>query len=608
MLIAIVHALLLLISFTGLCAAIRSILKINRFIAPFMAVSGIICLLMFAGMLHILKPACYALYAVGFAGFVYTYFIRKVKPDYPLIAAMLVFAAMLALCYSRLPLLRSDDFSHWGLAARHLLRYDAFPDRASTWIQFQSYPLGSAVFIYYVSRIVGNTEGIYLIAQTFLLGPLLLPLLAFINPRRKNCGAMYTMAGLLFFLFFIVLRMLETLLVDMLLALFAIAMSACIVHHKADPKKALITAVPGMIAIAYVKNSGIFFSVVNAALLGYAAMQYCEKRRKAWLPSLAAAALPIGAYMLWLLHIKISFPAAMDTKHAVSLTAYANEASNKGFAEIMQILKAMKKAMFKSPPLTPVAVVLIIVTALLVCLLCRRLPDGRRQRGRMLKHLALSVGVYVLWLVMIFFIYIFSMSMGEALAAAGFERYNGTGVFYLIGLIAILLFPLFSRDEISAAKPLRLLHKAAPVLCAALIIVSCIWQPPVFDSAFVSRSRIVRSNLHAARQEYQLQDGQKYMIYYDFTDPVMDVYKGYNLVKYEFETADLQIVAEQNGEYAAGTYFDHAYCNDLPAFINEHINESAALIMLHPSDNFEAELQRILGQDYDIPVIHAYEQ
>jgi hypothetical protein len=104
---AIVSAIPLFISFIGLCAAIRSNLKINRFFAPFMAVSGIICILMLAGMLHILKPVCYVLYAAGFVGFVHTYFIRKVKPDYPLIAAMLVFAAMLCVCFYSMPMLRS---------------------------------------------------------------------------------------------------------------------------------------------------------------------------------------------------------------------------------------------------------------------------------------------------------------------------------------------------------------------------------------------------------------------------------------------------------------------------------------------------------------------
>lgn len=608
MFISIIYALLLLISFTGLCAAIRSNLKINRYFAPFVAVSGVICILMFAGMLHVLKPACYALYAAGFIGFVHTYFIRKVKPDYPLIAAMLVFAVMLALCFYRLPMLRSDDFSHWGLVARHLLRYDAFPDSNAPWVHFQSYPLGSAAFIYYVSRIIGNTEGMYLVSQVFLQGPLLLPLLAFIDPKRKNCGALYTIVVFTFLVYFIAFRVLQTLLVDMLLSLFGIAISACILYYKDEPKKALLTSVPGMIAVVFVKNSGLFFSVINAALLGYVVMRSGGKRRNAWAVFLAAAALSIGAYMLWILHIKLSFPAALDTKHAVSLSAYATEASNKGFPEIIQIFTNMMNALLKFPPLAPIAGVLIIGSAALTRLLCRRLPDGRQQQKRMLKYLGLSAGVYVLWLIMIFFMYVFSMPLGEALTAAGLERYNGTGVFYLVGLLLLLFIPLCTREEIDSLLPMRQLHKAAPILCAVLVIISCVWQPPVFDSAYVSRSRDVRCGLQAARQEYQLEDGQKYMLYCDFTDPVMTAYRSYYLVKYEFETVDVQIIAEQNGEFAAGTYFDHKLCDDLHGYMGEHIDDCDALIMLHSSDNFEAELQQYMANhDCTTPIVRLYE-
>lgn len=605
---AIVYALMLLISFTGLCAAIRSNLKINRFFTPFLAVSGIICILMLAGMLHLLKPVCYVLYAAGFVGFVHTYFIRRVKPDYPLIAAMLVFSAMLCLCFYRMPMLRSDDFSHWGLVARHLLRYDAFPDSNAPWVHFQSYPLGSAVFIYYASRFIGNTEGMYLVAQMFLQGPLLLPLLAFINPHRKNCGAMYTVVALVFFMYFMAFRMLQTLLVDMLLSMFGIAITACILYYADDLKKALLTAVPGMIAIAYVKNSGLFFSVINAALLGYVAVRHTGKHRSAWLTFLSTAVLPVGAYMLWILHIKISYPAALDTKHAVSLSAYAMEASSKGISESMQILSNMVRNLFKFPPLTPIAVVMVLGMILLICVFCRKLSDGRQLRKRMLKQLSLCAGVYVLWLVMIFFMYVFSMPLGEALESAGLERYNGTGVFYLAGLMLLLLIPLCMHDEISALKPLRFMHKAAPVLCAIFVIASCIWQPPIFDSTFVSRSKAIRRGLEAARQEYQLQDRQKYMIFCDFTDPVMSAYRSYYLVKYEFETSDVQIIAEQGGEYAAGTYFDHKLCGDLQAYMGEYMNSCDALIMMHPSDSFETELrQYISDNDCSIPVIRAYE-
>lgn len=608
MLTTVVYALLLLISFTGLCAAIRSNLKINRFFAPFVAVSGVICILMLAGMLHILKPACYVLYAAGFMGFVHTYFIRKAKPDYPLIAAMLVCVAMLSLCFYRLPVLRSDDFSHWGLVARHLLRYDAFPDSNATWVYFQSYPLGSAVFIYYVSKLIGNTEGMYLVAQAFLLGPLLLPLLAFINPRRKNCGAMYAVVALAFFAYFIVLRTLQSLLVDILLSMFGIAMSASILYYKNDLKKALITAMPGMIAIAYVKNSGLFFSVVNAVLLGYTAVCCTGKRRSACLTSLTTAGISIGAYLLWILHIKISYPAALDTKHAVSLSAYANEASSKGHEEIGQIFSNMMSNLFKSPPITPIAIALIIGTIVLICLFCRRLPDGRQQQRRLLVHLGLCVAVYVLWLIMIFFMYIFSMPLGEALVSAGLERYNGTGIFYMVSLILLLLIPLCMREEIDSLLPIHLLHKAAPILCVILLIISCVWQPPVFDFTFVSHCQDMRRGLQAARQEYQLQDGKKYLLYCDFNDSIMSAYKSYYLAKYEFETTDLPIVAELNGEFATGTYFDHSICNDLQAYLSEHVDDCDAVIMLHPSENFEAELQHHkLSHNCSTPIIRAYE-
>ena len=608
MLTAIVHAALLLVSFTGLCAAIRSNLKINRFIAPCMAVSGIICVLMFAGMLHLLKPACYALYAAGFAGFVHTYFIRRVKPDIPLIAAMLVFAAMLALCFYRVPMLRSDDFSHWGLVARHLLRYDAFPDSNAPWVHFQSYPLGSAVFIYYASRMIGNTEGMYLVAQIFLQGPLLLPLLALIDFRRNNRGAMMGAVALVFFVYFIAFRMLQTLLVDLLLSLMGIAITAGILHYRNDLKKALMAALPGMMAIVYVKNSGLFFSAVNAVLLGCVALRCTGRRRSAGLACTGSAALSVGAYLLWILHIKISYPAALNTKHAVSLSAYADAASSKGLPEIGKIFTNMLSSLFKGPPLTLAAAALVLAAAVLICILCIHLPDGRRRRRRMLKRLGLCAGVYLLWLVMIFFMYVFSMPLGEALASAGLERYNSTGVFYLAGLVLMLVIPLCMREEIDALRPLHLLHRAAPVMCAAIVIVSCIWQTPIFDAAFASRSRIVRRNLQAARQEYQLQDGQKYMLYCDFSDPVLTAYRSYYLAKYEFETTDIWIVAEQDGEYAAGTYFAHSLCEDVQGYLDEHLNACEALILLHPSQNFEDELQKYLADhDCSTPVIRAYE-
>lgn len=608
MALVILRAALLLISFTGLCAFIRGGLKINRFIAPFMAVSGIICALMFGGMLHILKPVCYALYGAGFAGFAYTYFIRRVKPDYPLISAMAVFCAVLGICFYSLPLLRNDDFSHWGMVARHLLRYDAFPDSSAPWVHFQAYPLGSAAFIYYAARMIGNTEGMYLVGQMFLTGPALLTLMAFVDGKRENHRAMYIVWTIVFCLYFVALRMLETLLVDVLLSLMGIGIAACAIYYKNDFKRACLAALPGIVAIVYIKNSGLFFSAAGSVLLGYAAMKRTGKKRSAWLGFIAAMGIAAGAYLLWTLHIKLDFPAALDTKHAVSLSAYAQEAGSKGISDIIAIIKSMGLGMLKFPQVTPLAAVIVPGAGWLICAMCRRMPDGQEVKRRALKNLALSAGVYALWLIMIFFMYVFSMPLGEALEAAGFERYNGTGVFYLTGLILMILLPLFAREEIDSLRPMHFLHRAAPVICAVILAASFIWQPPTFDREYTSRSGFVRENLQAAREEYHLEDGQKYMFFCDRADPVMGMVKAYYLMQYEFETADIQIIGEKNGKYQAGTYFDRGKCSDIQAFIGEHIDECGALFMLNPSENFEAELEAYMAEnDCGTPIVRIYE-
>ena len=62
-----IRALLLMISFAGLCIGTSKILKIRLCIAPSVAAGGIIVLLMLAGMLRALEPMFWALYIAGFA-------------------------------------------------------------------------------------------------------------------------------------------------------------------------------------------------------------------------------------------------------------------------------------------------------------------------------------------------------------------------------------------------------------------------------------------------------------------------------------------------------------------------------------------------------------
>lgn len=80
MIMNLVRSLFVAAVFAGLCAGIRARFDIDYRIAPFVAASGIVAILMFAGMLGILKPCLLLLYALGLAGLTYAFIVKKITP------------------------------------------------------------------------------------------------------------------------------------------------------------------------------------------------------------------------------------------------------------------------------------------------------------------------------------------------------------------------------------------------------------------------------------------------------------------------------------------------------------------------------------------------
>lgn len=603
------RAILLMISFVGLCAAVRTQLKVNRFIAPFAVCCSIITLLMFAGMLRVLAPMFYLIYAAGFAGFIYAYFIRREKPEYGLIAALVIFIAFLVWRFYFCPLYRNDDISHWGLVARHLLKCDAFPDKDTGYVFFQSYPLGAASFIYYIGKTIANTEGIYLVAQELLQGLLFLPVLAHIRENRRQC---YCAATALFLLLFSYFRNMVNLQVDLLLAFFGIGMAASTIHYRDNFKKALPIALLGMIAVVYVKNSGLFFAFATALLLGYAAHRCTKKRSAVWLTVLLTLGAAVIAYLLWVLHIRISYPAALDTKHAVSLSAYAAQAESKGFSVIAQICAVYLRTLFS--PSFPQACVLAFMAGCAGMMVygLKKLPAADFSMKKLGGCLGICIGVYALWAVMVLGMYIFSMPTDEALGAASFYRYNGTGTGYMMGLTGILFFNLMSRRNARALPGMRLLQIAslAFVLCFAVMCCMDLTGVPFAGRIFERNTSLSmpRKGLVAAHAEYALPQEGTYLVYCRGDDPSIGPFNEYYHVKYEFETTNIHMIAEKDGLYLAGTREVQDYYTDIIPFLREVIDQCDAMLVMDESPAFQAQLSAFLeSYEGDTPVIYTYE-
>lgn len=597
------RALAMCLSFFGLCATARDSLKLNRFVAPFFCACCIIATLMFAGMLRVLGAGFLLLYLGGFAGLIYTYIVRRTPPDFVLIGIFFAFVACLAWRFYPCPLYRNDDISHWGLVARYLLDHDAFPDGSASIVFFQSYPLGSASFIYYVCRTVCNWEGMWVIAQSLLMGLFFLPLLAHI---QKNRAYLIPVALGLFVYLFKSNRGVVNLQVDWLLGFFGLGAAAALTAHRNDLKRAVWIAVPAILAVVYIKNSGMFFALLTLLILArIARSQGCSKRTIAALLILGTLGFA-AAYGLWTLHVRLSYPAGLSTKHAISLQTYARQASAKGPAFILKIAVNMLLEWVHPHFYQCFAALFMAGSFCLVALTGRTHPELRAEARAVRRRLAGCIAVYAVWYAMIFGMYIFSMPEGEALVLASYFRYNATGLICMIGLATIVLFDFFSLQPLHPHPAFRAVFAGAMACYAAVILLTS--SSGFFSELFVRESEYIplRERLIQAKERYQLPEGGRYMIFAVDGAEDRSVYNASFVVKYDLKTADQLIIASPLGEavYGCGTLQGERAIADPLDYIRKHLDSCDALLVLDAHVEFEALLDDFL-QDYDgeTPVI-----
>ncbi|MFH1512735.1 MAG: hypothetical protein ABIG45_05240 [Bacillota bacterium] len=444
-----IEALLLLFSFYGIAAFLNRRAKISSFAAPLAAACAIILFVYGFGLIGLLKIGLFAVTGIGVLLGVHTLCTAPKTFLHWSAALGLAACALLWLRYHDALLLQYDDFSHWGLIARHLLTHDALPDQSSVLIQFQSYPPGAACWIYAVCFFFGQGEGMMITAQAWLTLIALLPLFAV---SEKNSAVRCAGIAALIVVVLSVYQGTASLMVDNLLAAVSIGAAAIAVHMRKSPRRGAWPLAAVLAVLCLIKDSGLFFA---ALVLG---LQLCLLRRgrysfKALLPPLLFSA---AVRLAWWAHIQTAFSAAGLTKHAFTFENMRSVSADRTWDNLVAIGKAvLRNALsFHNHSLQMLGWMLLCCAAIAVlrCVAKRRWSFAREWK--LLLGCAVSYGLYLLLLLGMYF---FTMPLHAALEAVAFERYNITFALFVYGLFAVylLLIPpnslLFAR-----AMPLAL--------------------------------------------------------------------------------------------------------------------------------------------------------
>jgi len=581
--------LLLNIILFGLAQFLSFKLKMRSDFIPVTIFTGIGLILFMAGLLNVMPEAVklVSLFSVG--SLVYVHWKKKSFENI-FSSGMLFFllgSVYLAVFLRGMQLEYYDDFSHWGLIVREMLATDRLPNFSSEVIMFQAYPPGTAVVLYFIGKILGDTEGVMLFGQGMLYLSCLAPLFAFVQ-KKKYIGWLLIVPATLYFLtgnLGIV-----ALSVDTLLSLLAISGTAILVYYYRN-KKIEEAVFPVMLIAVYlniVKNSGILFVIILVFLYVMLMTKGSLKKAQARVGALWIMGMPVLAKFLWDKHVKLVFADTAASKHAMSVDNYKNIFGEKTTADIKQITNNL---FLNSLDIEATEIKILVAAFVAVGLVWYLKKKDARENARgnsvhsdgiEKKLLIFMAATYIIYQVGLWATYVFSMPLAEASYLASYNRYNITCIMYLLGVT--LLYFLIEMDRLESGQ--RIKQASLLGISFVLVLLPLFYAKDVVQNVFVKKDYgdTYKTNLRAVVQKYQLNNEWDYIVYVsDYTEKNSKDYL-YYLSCYELQTRYVTLVDQ-----------------DTVGSLGE-LNDPVKIIVLKDDDIIEKKLKEY-GIDVDDTVI-----
>lgn len=491
--------------------------------APLTAACSVSLILYFAGLAGLLQPCAWLLLVCGLFLLIRLLFQKKLGRLFPEFCLMAAVGALLWLRYRSALLVAYDDFSHWGMIVQRMLTTHAFPAAEDRLIAFQSYPPGAACWLYDAGLFLGGSDGMLLTVQSWLVLAGIWPLFGAAEGKNawwKRIG----MAGVLL-VFLSLYQGTASLMVDNLLPAVAVgALSTGLLLQRQKEERGLWMVGIQLAQLCMIKDSGLFFAAAVLVLL-LAARRL--KGRKTGLKDGIALLLPaLAARCLWLLHIKLAFPAAGVSRHALTLENLRRTGGQKSFEEMLSIGKSLLERMLSPDNLVLQMIALSLMIGLFEAF--RRKAGKKEKRQACLLPLAEAV-IALAYGVGLWGMYIFSMPGSGAGNLAAFERYNSSCALFLYGVTALWLMGKPSEDKG---------WTAASVLALGAVLLIPAWRsgvPRLFQENYHVPLRYTMEEL---RDERPLQPGEEAVLLVDGDEYVS--FASY-MARYVFQSPDIRV-------------------------------------------------------------------
>lgn len=497
----ILRLLIFLLSNFGYWEFLRKKTKVHIYFLPALTVALQVSMLYFAGLFHILREVSLLLLLGG----ILLLLFQLRKPDflkhYKNAGYLFLALSMVVLLFyvKGKSLATYDNFSHWGLVVKQMLMTNRYPNFMDHLIGFTEYPLGSATYIYYAASFIGMGESVWMLAQAYMILVSLVPLFILCKRNRTvSCMFMFFVSN---FIFIYNIRIMD-LPVDTLLpmvsmsALFYIYIYGGGREGCQGNKRELYLAVPFLVQILQIKNSGIFFTAIATVWI----LAGIRKDKQAWARVITAFA-PYLTLILWHKHCSYVFDHSAVSKHAMTVQNYKAIFGGKTMEDIKSISWGVLKFSF-----TWKDVWLFFLCLAVVGIVAYAAFKNCRSTFRRL--FAFCVAMYISYQVGTLFMYLFSMPGEEALKLAGIGRYGRTILLAVFYCTVLLCMKLISEMQLKQMRSvISLLSLVAVVAVCQIGAKGRI--STIFSDVSVS---VQRDWLEEVRLKYAIPSGDSYCI------------------------------------------------------------------------------------------------
>jgi hypothetical protein len=351
-----------------------------------------------------------------------------------------------------------DEFSHWGLIVKNLYLHNKLPDNSST-VAFLFYPPGTAVFQYWVIKIIGYTESNVIFAQSLLM--LLALTTLFWNEKWSNFNKMIVQFVVAVCVIYALNGSFTLICVDAMLSVYFGMCVVFLFKIKKDNFLCVALNLLPVISVLYlIKNPGVLPAAVIALMVGLLYVitknPAMSLKRKYILFAPLIIILLAGLYLptkLWFWHLEdynIGYKGAQ-----ISMSAVAKSFSSTQAERDKVTITNFKNAIFTENILRGkilggrvtifVALCLILLTVV-GSIVFTKDKNERKQLIIANSTLFLGLTLYLLGL-LVLYLHTFLERDGGGGNLGGFMRYSNI---YMMGWLLSVAFSVISLVKISS--------------------------------------------------------------------------------------------------------------------------------------------------------------